>query len=126
MNSLKEPAMSVRDKPHYTLPASELAAWIERQPDQWWSVDGDWRLTGMVDFPCPSDELAPALRQIGKNLLVYDQTPGSEASGENLDVAHLNDLADTKNRRRRRTFLLNWADSDEDWLLLDDEALVEK
>ena len=33
--------MSVRDKPHYTLPAATLASWIESQPDQWWSVDGD-------------------------------------------------------------------------------------
>ncbi len=39
--------MSVREKPHYTLSAAALAEWIEKQPDQWWSVDGDCR------FPLP-------------------------------------------------------------------------
>jgi hypothetical protein len=116
--------MSVRDLPHYTLPADTLARWIDSQPDQWWSVDGDLRLMSKVDFPCPGDELAPALRKIGKDLLIYDKTPGSTVRGEILEPGRLDDLADTNNRRHRRTFLLNWADSDEDWLLIEDEALV--
>jgi hypothetical protein len=118
--------MSVHDKPHYTLPAADLARWIESQPDQWWSVDGDPRLTSFVDFPCPADELAPALRKIGKNLLLYDKTPGSTAQGEVVESGRLDHLADTYNRRHYKTFLLNWADSDIDWLLVEDEALVQK
>lgn len=51
--------MSLRDKPHYKLPGSVLADWIECQSDKWWSVDGDPVLGSVVDFPCPSDELGP-------------------------------------------------------------------
>ncbi len=116
--------MSVRDLPHYTLTAAALADWIESQPEPWWFVDGDPRLTSKVDFPCPGDELAPALRKIGKDkdLLLYDRTPGSTARGEPVDPARLNELADTNNNRHARTFLFSWADFDNDWLLVEDEA----
>jgi hypothetical protein len=118
--------MSLKDKPHYTLPATVLASWIDRQPDRWWSVDGDPRLTAVVDFPCPSDELAPAIRTIGKDLLLYDKTAVSRARGEVVGGDRLDDLADVSNRRHEKTFLLSWADSDIEWLLMEDEALVEK
>ncbi len=116
--------MSLKSKPHYTLTAGDLAKWIEDQPDQWWSVDGDRDLMSSVDFPCPADELAPAIRLIGKPLLVYDGTPGSRASGERIGPGQLAALADTNNRKRQRTFLLTWSDSDEEWLLVEAEALV--
>jgi len=116
----------VREKPHYTLPAATLAGWIESQPEQWWSVDGDPRLTAIVDFPCPGDELAPAVRKIGKDLLLYDKTAASMARGEIIGGEKLDELADVNNRRHQKTFLLSWADSDVDWLLTEDEALVEK
>src|SRR5436853_35156 len=45
--------MSVRDLPHYTLPAATLADWIESQPEPWWSVDGDHRLTGKANLSSP-------------------------------------------------------------------------
>jgi hypothetical protein len=118
--------MSLRDKPHYTLKADALAGWIEEQPDQWWSVDGDPRLTSTVSFPCPSDELAPAIRKIGKDLLLLDTNKASTAHGEMIGADRLDELADAKNWRHRRTFLLSWADLEVEWLLLDDEALVEK
>jgi hypothetical protein len=118
--------MSLKDKPHFTLPAAALADWIESQPDQWWSVDGDPWLMSVVDFPCPSDELAPAIRKVGKDLLLYDKTPGSRAHGEVVPVDRLDELADTSNWQHRKTFLLSWADSDIEWLLVEDEALVEK
>ena len=118
--------MSLRDKPHYTLSAEALAGWIENQLDQWWSVDGDPRLTSTVDFPCPSDELAPAIRKIGKDLLIYDKTATSKAHGEVLATERLDQLADVNNRRRRKTYLLCWNDSDDEWLLMEDQALVEK
>jgi hypothetical protein len=116
--------MSVRQKPHYTLSATTLAEWLESQPDKWWSVDGDPLLTSTVDFPCPSDELASEIRRVGKNLLLQDKNPGSQAHGEEIAGAQLDQLADTSGRRRRKIFRLSWADSDVDWLLLEDEAMV--
>jgi hypothetical protein len=124
--SAEETAMSLKEKSHFTLRAAALADWIDSQPDCWWLVDGDPRLMGDVNFPCPSDELAPAIRRIGKDLLLYDKTPGSRAHGESIDTARLDQFADVSKRRRRRTFLLSWADSDIEWLLIEDEAWVEK
>jgi hypothetical protein len=118
--------MSVKEKPHFTLPAATLATWLEDQPDRWWSVDGDPRLTSIVDFPCPSDELARAIRKTGKNLLLHDKNAASVAHGEPVAADRLDELADVNNRRHQKTYLLSWADSDVDWLLIEDEALVEK
>jgi len=123
---IAEQYMNVKQKAHYTLPAAALAAWIESQPDRWWFVDGDPRLTSTLDFPCPSDELAPAIRKIEKDLLLLDKNAASTAHGQVIGAEKLNELADVSNWRHRKTFLLCWADSDVDWLLVEDEALVEK
>jgi hypothetical protein len=77
-----------------------------------------------VDFPCPGDELVPAIRKIGKDLLVLDTTPNSTAHGERLERDKIDELVDTKNRHRHKTLLLCWVDSDVEWLLVEDEALV--
>jgi hypothetical protein len=116
--------MSLKAKPHYTLPAAALTDWIDSQPDKWWSVDGDPQMMEVVDFPCPSDELSPAIRDVGKDLLVFDRTPGSHARGEKIGAERLTELADTSNRKHRMIFLMSWIDSDEEWLLIEDEALV--
>ncbi len=116
--------MSMREKPHYTLPAAILAQWIESQPDKWWSVDGDPLLTSIVDFPCPSDELAPMILREGKNLLLQDKNPASQAHGEVIGGDKLDGLADTSNRKHRKILRLSWSGSDVDWLLIEDEALV--
>jgi len=118
--------MGVKDKPHYTLRAATLAKWIESQPDKWWFVDGDPLLTSILDFPCPSDELAPAIRKIGKDLLLQDKHVDSSAHGEVVEGDQLDELSDTNNKRRQKTFRLSWMDSDEDWLLIEDEAMVAK
>jgi hypothetical protein len=117
--------MSLRDEPHYTLAAAELARWIESQPDLWWWVD-DLRLMSVLDLPCPSDELAPAIRTIGKDLLVYDKTRAATAHGEVIGADRLDELADVSNWRHERTFLMSWADSDVEWELSEEKALVEK
>jgi hypothetical protein len=114
--------MSVIQQSHYIVPAETLATWIESQPDRWWWVDGDPRLTSVVGFPCPADELAPAIRKIGKDLRVYDKN--LSAHGEILEGKSLDDLCDTANRRGRKTLLLSWIDLDVEWLLVEDEALV--
>jgi hypothetical protein len=113
--------MAVRERLHCTVSASTLAKWIENQPNRWWVVDGDPLLTSQVDFPCPSDELAPAIERIGGNLLVQDSGSSSEP-GEIVDPSKLDSLADTKNRRRQKTLLLSWESSDVDWLLIEDEG----
>jgi hypothetical protein len=116
--------MSVKEKPHYTLSAETLAEWIESQPEKWWSVDGDPWLTSVLTFPCPSDELAPAIRKVGKDLLLYDKTAASTAHGESIAGGRLDELADVANRHHKKTFLLSWADPEIDWLLIEDEAMV--
>lgn len=120
----EEIVMSMKNKPHYTLPSAVLANWIESQPDKWWAVDGDPLLTSVVDFPCPSDELAPVIRKEGKDLLVWDKTPGSIANGQTIGEDHLPGLADFTKRRHLLVFLLSWSDSDNEWLLREDEALI--
>lgn len=118
--------MSVKERPHYTVPAKVLAQWIEDQPDRWWFVDGDPLLTSVLDFPCPSDELAPAIRKIGKAILLQDMNAVSSARGEEIGSENLDEFADTNNRQRQRTWLLSWQGSDIDWLLIEDQALVPK
>ncbi len=116
--------MTVKEAPHYTLSAAALAGWIESQPDNWWFVDGDPLLTSILDFPCPSDELGPAIRKVGKDLLLRDKNPASNAHGETITGDRLDELADIGNWRREKTLLLSWAGSDIDWLLIEDEALI--
>ena len=116
--------MSMKEKPHYTLSAGALAEWLDSQPNKWWSVDGDPLLTSIVDFPCPSDELAPTIRRVGTNLLLQDKNPTSQAHGEEIAGDKLDELADISNRKHRKILRLSWADADVDWLLLEDEAMV--
>ena len=116
--------MSIKEKPHYTLTAKALADWLDSQPDKWWSVDGDPTLTSVVDFPCPSDELTPVIRRVGTNLLLQDNSPTSRAHGEQIAGDKLDELADIPNKKHRKILRLSWADSDVEWLLLEDEAMV--
>jgi hypothetical protein len=58
--------MSVLEQPYYVIKPTELAEWLDQEPETWWIVDGDPRLTGQVDFPCPSEELSEALRRYKK------------------------------------------------------------
>jgi hypothetical protein len=116
--------MTMKQKPYYTLAANTLAEWLENQPDKWWSVDGDPVLTSSVDFPCPSDELAPMVLRVGKNLLLQEKNPTSQAHGEAITADKLDELAEISNRKHKRIFRLSWEGSDVDWLLLEDEAMV--
>ena len=116
--------MSIKEKPHYTLAAATLAEWLERQPHRWWSVDGDPMLTSIVDFPCPTDELAPAIRRYGKDLLLQDKNPASQAHGEAIVEDKLDELTVLSHRTHRKILRLSWAGSDVDWLLIEDDALV--
>ncbi len=116
--------MDFKKSPHYILPARTLAEWIESQPEKWWSVDGDPLLTSLVDFPCPGDELAPVIRQVGKDLVLQDKNPVSRADGEVIAGDRLDELSDTSNRKHHKILRLSWKGSDVDWLLIEDEAWV--
>ena len=115
---------SIQDRPHYTLSARALADWLEAQPDKWWSVDGDPVLMSIVDFPCPTDELAPAIRQIGGELLFSGKAVSPQAQGEEIAGDKLDELAEVNPRTREKFLFLTWAGSGVDWLLLEDEPMV--
>jgi hypothetical protein len=128
--------MSLRDEPHYRISSSELAAWLESQgTDRWWSVDGDWLLTGRVSFPCPADELAADLRRINRPLLVQDQRKPPSGRGEQIGARDLDGLATSWADYFRtngappgasdRVFVLCWEDRGDEWLLLEDVETTE-
>ncbi len=116
--------MSLKSDPHYTLSAAELADWIESQPDKWWSVYGDDDRLVAVDSPSPGDELAPVIRRVGKDVLVWDKAPGSQARGERIRADRLPGIAYYGLQRHNMRFVMAWADADDVWELVEDEALV--
>jgi len=103
-----------------------LASWLEqRQPDSWWTVDGDSLLTELLPFPCPSDVIAIALKSVGKPLLLLppeDVTVGTGA----VSLDDLDALADTDSAGNR-IFRLSWAETvpPVDWLLVEDKGIQE-
>ena len=106
--------------PYYTIDAAVLAKWLLGQPDFWWNVDGDPLLTSLVDFPCPSGEIASALEKVSGTLRVFDARDDAKANGEPIAADQLKDLANTENNSHARTFLLRWDDGDVQWLLAED------
>ena len=94
--------MAVKEKPYYRVQAVNLADWLESQPESWWDVDGDPLLTSHLDFPCPSDELAPAIRGIRHNLFVRNKNAASNARGEIVGIDRLDELIDVRNRHHRK------------------------
>lgn len=116
--------MAVKEKAYYRVQAATLADWLESQPECWWDVDGDPLLTSQIDFPCPSDELAPAIRGIGGDLFVRDKNAASNARGEIVGIDRLDELIDVRNRHHKKTLCLSWADSEIDWLLTEDRRLL--
>jgi hypothetical protein len=117
--------MTIKEKPHYTLSADTLAKWIEGQPDAWWLVDEDPIINSTLSLPCTSDELAPMIRQVGKNkqLLLQAKNPASQVHGEEITVDKLDDQVVT-NRKGHKILRLTWTDSEEDWLLIEDEGMA--
>jgi hypothetical protein len=125
--------MLIQDGPHYELPASELAAWIDRQgADVWWTIDGDPYLTGRLPSPCRGDELAIVLRQSLRTLLVRDQA--GEATGQVLTAdrldphverlgnsIHMHDPSRPKPSWADDRFLwLSWKGERNEWMLAED------
>jgi hypothetical protein len=130
--------MSIRDEPHFEVTSADLASWIERQGDLWWTVDGDRVLGGRLSLPCPGDELANELRRLDRPLLVQDLRPQSKGKGEVIGVDDLEGLATRVGSHvlmlpgegkqawtQDRMFYLSWKGSDDEWLLIEDHETTE-
>jgi hypothetical protein len=108
-------------KHQFVISSQELARWLDSQPETWWCVGGDDLLISKVNFPCPSGELAEALREIGHNVVISTDKAVEIEDGRQIDSIVLPLLADTENRYRNRDFLARWQGSDKDWLLTEDK-----
>lgn len=120
--------------PYYELPSTELAAWVQRQPDMWWNVDGDPLLTGLVLFPCLSDRLAEEFRRLDRPLLVRTESP--DAVGRPIGRDEIDGLTawffgshyptgDLRPPEDNDRFLeLRWKDRPAEWLLIEDGLTV--
>ena len=106
--------------PYYTIGAADLAQWLAQQPNCWWNVDGDPVLTSLVDFPCPSGEIAEAVGKLERTARVFDPREDAHPNGEPIDPKQLNELANTENNSHARTFLLRWESGEVQWLLAED------
>lgn len=115
--------------PYYTIGANDFAAWLDRTPQTWWTVDGDYLLTSRVDFPCPGEELSREIRAIDRSLQIFDPRSVTQEKGSSIEIDEIDKLADTKNNSRAKTFLMSWEGDDTQWLLSEDteasEALSE-
>ncbi len=107
------------------IPSRKLAEWLDSQPDTWWSVDGDPLLTSEVDFPCPSDELAEALRKHENDITVFTNRKTQPSGGADLHSLDLDELTDTENPRKEKNILAAWRGSEIEWLLSEDKEMAE-
>jgi hypothetical protein len=126
--------------PHYEIPSSELAAWLEEQgKDRWWNVDGDPLLTGRLTFPCPASDLAAELRKVNRPLLVQAKKEDTEAKGQPVAKSKLDQLvghfAENLHVIREgelppwsqdRLLYLRWQGSPQEWLLEEDSETTEQ
>lgn len=124
--------MSIREKPHYEIPAAELAAWVERHGEQWWSLDGEVKTLGKLDVPCAGSDLARVFRRRGKPLLVLDEREQPQGNGEvvgadMLDALSVPWVGDEARRRAEppiwandKMLTMSWIDEDREWRLIED------
>ncbi len=132
--------LGIRGGPHYEIPAVELAAWLEGQgKDRWWNVDGDPLLNGRMTFPCPPKDLADALRQINRPLLVQAKKEDASAKGQVIGKEKLNDVVGyfaenlhVSDERelppwgKDRLLYLCWKGAFHEWLLAEDREAAEQ
>ncbi|MDB5305840.1 MAG: hypothetical protein JWO38_42 [Gemmataceae bacterium] len=131
--------MSIQDQPHYELPSTELAMWVERRgPNQWWMVDGDRYLGGRVPGPCRADELAAVLRRVNRVLLVADRQNRPDATGQPITADQIDSvvyrLADIMGLAPGQPeppwandlcLRLCWKGEPDEWLLMEDSVATE-
>jgi hypothetical protein len=114
--------MNVLERPHFVIKPTDLAQWLDHEPETWWIVDGDPRLMGAVDLPCPGDELADVVRTYHKDLFVYPVGPALDElkpAGQAIEWERLDALLDRDNPEGRRTLYLSWSDHQDWWLLVE-------
>jgi len=116
--------MGTKQGSYVEIAADKLAEWLCKDPDLYWTVDGDPQLSGMLSFPCPGDELADALRRIGKPLLVFDREDRFQGRGTPVSSSDLDSLVEEK-ELDARVLQLRWEDSDIEWILIEDEETSE-
>jgi hypothetical protein len=118
--------MSIRDQSHYVLPTAELARWLRRQGEEtWWNIDGDSVLNSYVMIPCTALTLADEVTRIPRPLLLAAKEPnaaGQPITANDLDrlVQFLHKPGAVPPELNPRFFHLSWADSDEEWLIIED------
>jgi hypothetical protein len=108
-----------------SIPSRKLAKWLDGQPGSWWNVDGDPLLTSEVDFPCPNEELAEALRKHDNDIILFAGNNVKIGVRTDWDSLEIDDLTDTENRRKEKTLLAAWKGSDIEWLLSEDKEMAE-
>jgi hypothetical protein len=130
---------SIPQGPHYEIPSTELAAWLENQgKDRWWYVDGDPLLTGRRVLPCPASQLAEELVNINRPLLVQAKKEDTAAKGQVIGKDKLDDLVghwaddfpvsntqDLPLWGHDRLLYLRWKGAPDDWLLVEDSETTE-
>jgi len=121
--------MSIKDGPHFVISTNDLATWLERQGDQWWSVDNDPVLMEHLFLPCDGFTLAEFLRKLNRWVLVEDRRSPATGAGETIGPDELNALASRlngkKHGRNARLFYFSWANSPIEWLLFEDLRTTE-
>ncbi len=129
---------SIEAGPHYEIPSTELAHWLETEAaNSWWNVDGDPLLTGRIPFPCPTDELVPELHRINRPILVQATKGDTAAKGQRIDagkLAHLvtqfasniHSSGPQPNWVNDRLFYLCWKGSKFEWLLYEDSVTADQ
>ena len=129
---------NIQDGPHFEVPSSELAKWLEdNAADSWWNVDGDPLLTGSIPFPCPTDELASELRKINRSLLVEAPRGDGAAKGQPIEASNIGPLLTRSVSELHASrfaaewandkfFFLCWRGSPYEWLLIEDSVTAKQ
>ncbi len=117
--------MTIRAEPHYRLPSSQLADWLEQKGlDVWWTTDYDPVLALRIFCPCTGEEIAAELRKLNRPLLVQDRREPPLGKGESITARDLDDLVKPlfldSDPLNGRVLFLNWEGRDDDWALIED------
>ncbi len=116
--------MDTKQSSYLEIPAQELAKWLDRDPDCYWTVDGDPVVCGKLSLPSPGDELSWELRKINKPLEVFDRRVILQSQWKTVTASELADLVETE-ELGSRVLQLRWEGCDIEWLLIEDEETSE-
>jgi len=126
--------MSVSNEPHFVISTNDVATWLERQGDEWWTVELDPIIGSRIPLPGPMERLAKFLRYLNRPMLILDRRPAPTGKGEvigsdDLDelVSYIGDEHNLSAEARKqslwtqsRFFDCSWPNSTDDWRLRED------